>query len=92
MELDPEYVERGGFKESDILEYHPRNHFRTLEFTVGYNKTDVTYGWNGYMNGLTVFHMNPQEQCHREEHSYPLVPGKRFRTGCAIGPYGHTRH
>ena len=41
-----------------------------------YNKSDVTYGWNGYMNGLTVFHMNPQEKCHREEHSYPLVPGK----------------
>ena len=32
------------------------------------------------MNGLTVFHMNPQEQCHREEHSYPLVPGKRYRS------------
>jgi len=48
---------------------------RTLGFTMGFNSSDTTYGWNGYMNGLTIYYMHPAEKYQADEHSYPLVPG-----------------
>ena len=50
---------------------------RTLGFTMGFNsryggwawknkrkltRSDTTYGWNGYMNGLTIYYMHPAEK------------------------------
>ena len=53
LELDPKHVEERTFGKIEDSKASPRNNFRTLGFTVGYNRTDATYGWNGYMNGLT---------------------------------------
>ena len=77
LELDPGYVEKETFtvEQRSTGNSSPRDNFRTLGFTVGYNRSDATYGWNGYMNGLTVFYLNPIEKYQQEEHSYPLVPG-----------------
>jgi len=37
--------------------------------------SDTTYGWNGYMNGLTIYYMHPSEDHQADEHCYPVVPG-----------------
>lgn len=48
--------------------------FRQLGFTIAYNKTDATYGWNGFMNGLTVYYLNINTTLQDESHSFPLIP------------------
>ena len=47
----------------------------TLYLIPGLIHTDVTFGWKGYKNALTVFYMHKSEEFITEEHSYPLVPG-----------------
>lgn len=47
---------------------------RQLGFTIAYNKTDATYGWNGFMNGLTVYYLNINTTLQEETHSFPLIP------------------
>ena len=32
------------------------NQLSTLGLIVGYNKSDSTYGWNGYLGGMTLFY------------------------------------
>ena len=58
LELDPGYVENRTFTVDQRDKSRPRDNFRTLGFTVGYNRSDATYGWNGYMNGLTGKKLN----------------------------------
>ena len=55
LELDPARVERMAFGPNENRETKSklRNLFRSLEFTLVYNGSDVTYGWNGFMKGMT---------------------------------------
>ena len=36
--------------------------------------SDATYGWNGFMNGLTVYYLNINSTLQDETHSFPLIP------------------
>ena len=53
LELDPANVEKQAFGAEETRDQNLRNLFRSLEFTLVYNGSDVTYGWNGFMKGMT---------------------------------------
>ena len=36
------------------------------------NKSDVTFGWNGFTNALTLYYLTPDEQFVTHDHAYPL--------------------
>ena len=51
---------------------------KSLSFTIGYNKSDATYGWNGAKSSFTVFYVHyPLEYTFSEmdEYSHSLVTG-----------------
>ena len=35
----------------------PAHTIKTLELTIGYNKSDATFGWKGFDNGLTLYYL-----------------------------------
>ena len=39
---------------------------------IAYNKSDVTFGWNGFTNALTLYYLTPDEQFVTHDHAYPL--------------------
>ena len=42
---------------------------------IGLNSSDFTYGWNGYINGLTLFYSHYTDTVQEEIHSIPITPG-----------------
>ena len=46
-----------------------------LKLTIAYNKTDATFGWNGFNSGLTLYYISQGEEYVSGDHSYPLVDG-----------------
>ena len=53
----------------------PASKFKQLDFTVGFNESDGTFGWNGFKNGLELFFMDIDEKYPILEHRVSLVPG-----------------
>ena len=51
------------------------NQLSTLGLIVGYNKSDATYGWNGYLGGMTLFYSHIYDAVVEEIHSIPLTAG-----------------
>ena len=47
---------------------------RELDFVVGYNKSDKTYGLNGFDNALKLYFAEPDEKFMSKSHSVSLVP------------------
>ena len=47
---------------------------RELDFVVGYNKSDKTYGLNGDKNGLRLYFADYDEKFMSKSHSVALVP------------------
>ena len=35
----------------------PAHTIKTLELTIGYNKSDATFGWKGFDNALTLYYL-----------------------------------
>ena len=48
---------------------------KELQLTVAYNKSDVTFGWNGFNNALKLYYLSNEESYVTNDHSYPLVGG-----------------
>ena len=48
---------------------------RTVAMLIGLNSSDFTYGWNGYINGLTLFYSHYTDTVPEEIHSIPITPG-----------------
>ena len=42
---------------------------------VGYNGSDVTYGWNGRMSGFTLHYSHFTDVIEEHGHAFPLSPG-----------------
>ena len=42
---------------------------RTVAILIGLNATDFTYGWNGYINGLTLYYSHYTDTVPEEIHS-----------------------
>ena len=36
--------------------------------TIAYNKSDVTFGWNGFNNALTLYYMSQMEEFVSKDH------------------------
>ena len=53
----------------------PANLIKQLELTIGYNRSDSTFGWNGFNNALNMYYLHPEEEIITESHSVPLVRG-----------------
>ena len=53
----------------------PPSKFKQLHVTIGYNKSDATFGWNGFNNGLVMYYMDTDETYPSARHSVALVPG-----------------
>ena len=41
--------------------------------TVGYNSSDLTFGWNGYMEGFTVFYLHHTDSLPVMKRSFQLT-------------------
>ena len=48
------------------------NKYKSINFIVGYNKSDSTFGWNGFNNALSLFYSLGEFE---KRHSITLVPG-----------------
>ena len=51
---------------------------KSMKITVGYNKSDTTYGWNGFQNTFTLFYVHKSLEksfSTMSSHSHPLIPG-----------------
>ena len=63
----------------DILasldEVPPAADFRELDFIIGYNKSDLTFGWNGLSNVMMLYYMDSDEKFISKSHKISLVPG-----------------
>ena len=46
-----------------------------IDHVVNVDKSDVTFGWNGFNNALTLFYLSQEETQYSKDHSYPLVGG-----------------
>ena len=46
--------------------------YKSINFIVGYNKSDSTFGWNGFNNALSLFYSLGEFE---KRHSITLVPG-----------------
>ena len=44
-----------------------------LGVTVGYNSSDLTFGWNGYMEGFTVFYLHHTDSLPNMKRSFQLT-------------------
>ena len=44
-----------------------------MQLTIAYNKSDTTFGWNGFNNALTLYYLSSDETFVSKEHSFPLV-------------------
>ena len=53
----------------------PRDPFKELRLTLAYNKSDATFGWNGFNNAMMLYFMSSQEKFVHRDHGYPLVDG-----------------
>ena len=60
---------------SDVDRVPPPSKFKQIDFTVGFNESDGTFGWNGFNNGLELFFMDTDEKYPSLEHKVSLVPG-----------------
>ena len=47
---------------------------KNLNFVIGFNKSDNTFGWNGLNNGLHLFYSDFDEEYISRENSIALVP------------------
>ena len=47
---------------------------RELSLTIAYNKSDVTFGWNGFNNALHLYYSDFDEVYFSRVHSIGLVP------------------
>ena len=45
-----------------------------LDFIVGFNKSDNTFGWNGFNNALQLYYVDKDEDFVSSEHVIALVP------------------
>ena len=48
-------------------------HLFRLGVTVGYNSSDLTFGWNGYMEGFTVFYLHHTDSLPVMKRSFQLT-------------------
>ena len=55
--------------------FSPAHTIKELQLTVAYNKSDVTFGWNGFNNALKLYYLSNQETRVTNDHAYPLVGG-----------------
>ena len=55
--------------------FAPAHSIKELQLTVAYNKSDVTFGWNGFNNALKLYYLSNQETRVTNDHAYPLVGG-----------------
>lgn len=55
--------------------YSNRKDLRQLTFSVLLNSTDSTFGWNGYMDGFTVYYLHPSQRYHDEKQSFSWFLG-----------------
>jgi len=62
-------------KSSDFSSGKPADLIKRLELTIGYNRSDSTFGWNGFNNALNMYYLHPEEEIINEAHSVPLVKG-----------------
>ena len=58
----------------DIMQ---KNSCSELRLTLAYNKSDATFGWNGFNNAMMLYFMSHQETFVHRDHGYPLVDGLR---------------
>jgi len=61
--------------ETPIPEVPGAYRIKELQITVAYNKSDFSFGWNGFNNALTLFYTHQDEKYVSKDHSYPLVGG-----------------
>ena len=45
-----------------------------IEFAIGLNRSDITYGWNGFHNTYTIFYKSSNEDYYEQEHSFSVIP------------------
>ena len=45
-----------------------------LDFIIGFNKSDNTFGWNGFNNALQLYYVDKDEDFISTEHVIALVP------------------
>ena len=53
----------------------PPKSIRELDFIIGYNKSDLTFGWNGFNNVMRLYYMDNDEDYVSKTHAISLVPG-----------------
>lgn len=46
-----------------------------MSLIIGYNASDVTYGWNGRMSGFTLHYSHFTDIVEEHGHAFPLSPG-----------------
>ena len=46
-----------------------------LSLVMGFNSTDITYGWNGKMAGFTLMFSHFTDVLPEQGQSFPLSPG-----------------
>ena len=51
------------------------NQFTTLSLVLGYNKSDVSYGWNGLEHGAELFYSHLTDDILDTSQSIPLTAG-----------------
>lgn len=62
---------------------------KSMKITVGYNKSDTTYGWNGFQNTFTLFYVHKSLEksfSTMSSHSHPLIPGISYFNDLQILP------
>ena len=47
----------------------------TLGIIIGYNKSDATYGWNGFEQSAELLYSHVTDETVEETHSVPLTEG-----------------
>ena len=50
-----------------------------MSLIIGYNASDVTYGWNGRMSGFTLHYSHFTDIVEEHGHAFPLSPGKNTK-------------
>ena len=45
-----------------------------FQFAIGLNRSDITYGWNGFHNTYTIFYKSSDEDYYEREHSFSVIP------------------
>ena len=60
---------------SDMQFELDENQFITLSFVLGYNKSDASYGWNGFKHGAELYFSHITDEIMDTAQSIPLTAG-----------------